>query len=200
MAGLKTIPAIIRQADDGELLELALIENLQREDLNALERARAYLELKTRLNIDNNEIAARVGEDRTTVANYLRILDLSDDILELMVAGNIEMGHARALLALPDAKARSALARRVADEAWPVRRVEQHVREQAARKSAPPSGATAARPAIGDLEQRLSEVLGLRVRIRERRKKNTGRIIIEYYSLDDFEYVTSRLGLKPEAP
>jgi ParB family chromosome partitioning protein len=200
IAGLKSIPAVVRQAADGELLELALIENLQREDLNALERARAYLELKTRLNIDNNGLAARIGEDRTTVANYLRILDLSDDILDLLVAGTIEMGHARALLGLPDPKSRSALARKIADEGWPVRRVEQHIREQAARKPSQPAGEAAPRPAISDLEQRLSETLGLRVRIRERSRKNTGRIIIEYYSLDDFEYVTSRLGLKPEAP
>lgn len=195
-AGLKVIPAIIRPTTDEESLELALIENLHREDLNPVDRARGYLAIQTRFKISIDDIATRTGEDRTTVTNYLRMLDLPDDVLDLLAAGRLSMGHGRALLGIADAAVRSTLAAQMAAEGWSVRQAETRVRDWSMqRRAAEPREA---RPAVADLERRLTETVGTRVRIMEGRKKNTGRLVIEYYSLDDFERITERLGVEPE--
>lgn len=196
LAGLETIPAIVRDATEEERLELALIENLHRENLNPVERARAYLEIKHRFNVAIDDIAGRVGDDRATVANYIRLLDLPDDVLALLADGRLSMGHGRAILGVVDAAVRSRLAAQIASEGWSVRQAEARVRELAGGTkvpSSPPKRAT-----VSDVEQRLARAVGTRVLIKEGRRKNSGRITIEYYSLDDFERIVGRLGLRPE--
>jgi ParB family chromosome partitioning protein len=196
LAGLATVPAIIRETSEHDMLELALIENIHREDLNPVDRARGYLEIFNRFKITKEELASRTGEDRATVANYIRILDLPDEVLVMLADGRLTMGHGRALLGLADAMLRSTLAQRAAAENWSVRRIEEKVREMASKPAS--RSAEEPRATVKDMEQRLTEALGARVRVLEGRRRNTGRIIIDYQSLDDFERIASRLGLDPE--
>jgi len=197
LAGLATIPAIIRDANEEERLELALIENLHRENLNPVERARAYLEIKHRFNVAIDDIAGRVGDDRATVANYIRLLDLPDDVLAMLADGRLSMGHGRAILGVVDAAVRSRLAAQIATQGWSVRQAEARVRELASGGTRTTS-LPAKRATVSDVEQRLARAVGTRVLIKEGRRKNSGRITIEYYSLDDFERIVGRLGLRPE--
>ncbi len=196
LAGLATIPAISRQIAESDRLELALIENLHRENLNPIERAQAYLEIKTRLNVGNEELADRINEDRATVANYIRILDLPDDVLAMLADGRLSMGHGRALLGIGDPRLRSRVAQQAFSGGWSVRQTEAAVRESAAGKAARPTPAK--RAAVSDVERQLTAAVGTRVAIREGRKRNSGRITVEYYSLDDFERIITRLGVQPE--
>ena len=195
IAGLSAIPAIIRPMADTDALQIALIENIQRENLNPVERARAYSELHRR-GLSPDEIGQRMSEDRTTVTNYLRILDLDDKTLELVAEGRLSMGHARCLLGVAPADERIRLARRMANEGWSVRQAESHVQKTRQEKSSKP--AAAARPVISDLASRLSTTLGLRVRILESRRRHSGRVIIDYHSLDDFERLLQRLGVRAD--
>jgi len=197
LAGLRSIPAIARQVAESERLELALIENLHRENLNPVERAQAYLEIKTRLNLGNEALADRVSEDRATVANYIRILDLPEEVLDMLADGRLSMGHGRALLGIADPRLRLRVAQQAASGGWSVRQTEATVREASAGK--PARNAPAKRAAVSDVERQLTAAIGTRVVIREGRKRNTGRITLEYYSLDDFERITAKLGLDPEA-
>lgn len=194
LAELKVIPAFIRDVTPTQSLALALVENIHREDLNPVERARAYAELYHRFGLSHDQIAEQMGEDRSTVVNYLRLLDLPDAVLDFIADGRMSPGHARAVLSLADSQARSDLARRIVKENWSVRQAEAHVQEK--REQAGGRGSRGgARPVISDLERRLTEGLMLRVRIVESRRKNTGRVVIEYYSLDDFDRIMKQLGL-----
>lgn len=198
-AGLKEMPAVIRAVGDSEMLELALIENIQRADLGAVERARAYKALADRNGLTHEQIAEKMGEERVTVTNYLRLLSLAPAVLERIEDNSINMGHARALLGLSDARKQVELAERIVKEGWSVRRVESEVRRLTeAAKQGGKGGAEPVRPAVADVARRLTEVLGTRVEVREGRRRHTGRLVIEYYSLDDFERITQRLGLSSE--
>lgn len=198
LAGLNDVPIVVREASDEEALELALIENIHREDLNAIERAAAYKRYGSEFHLPVEQIARRVGEDRSTVANYLRLLELSDDIQKLVAERAISMGHARCLLGIADPKERWGLAAAVVEGDLSVRALEEIVRN---RKRGPtpaapkPAAGVALRPLVREVQDRLTETLGVRVRIQERRKPNTGRITIDYASLDDFNRVIEHLGL-----
>ncbi len=197
LAGLTQIPAIVRIVPDDQLLELALIENIQRTDLNPVERARAYKNLEESRQLTHEEIAARTGEDRATISNYIRLLGLNEEVLDLLSAGEISTGHAKAILGAKDGHAQADLARRIISENWSVRRAEQAV--SAPRTKSHSSGDTdSKRSAVSEMERRLSESLGTRVTLREGRRQHTGRLTIEYYSLDDFERITNRLGVAVE--
>lgn len=198
-AGLKEMPAVIRAVGDAEMLELALIENIQRADLGAVERARAYKALADRNGLTHEQIAEKMGEDRATVTNYLRLLSLAPAVLERIEDNSLNMGHARALLGLSDARKQVELAERAVNEGWSVRRVETEVRRLVeAAKQGGRKEPEAVRPAAADAARRLTEALGTRVEVREGRRRHTGRLVIEYYSLDDFERITQRLGLSNE--
>lgn len=191
--GLATIPSLVRAADDTEMLELALIENIQRQDLNAIEEARAYQQYVQRLDLTQEQAAQRLGKSRSTVANMLRLLDLPSDVQELVSRGTLSMGHARAILAVSDPEAQRSLARRVEAETLSVRDVERLTREWgAAPKSDAGPPIVAERSAhIIDIERRLAEHFGTRVSIRDR--LGHGRIGIDYYSADDLERVLDLL-------
>lgn len=198
LAGLETIPAVIRPVKDEDLLELALIENLHRQDLNPVERALAYRSLSSRYGLTHEQIAEKMCEDRATVSNYIRILDLHEDALRLLAGGQLSMGQARALLGIADKQTQISLASRIAAEGWSVRQVEAEV---AGRKAGPPKAEKprpAIRPQVAEMEQRLRELLGAKVRIKEGRRRHTGRITIEYASLDDFERIVTQLGVARE--
>src|SRR5438477_4794520 len=131
LAGLDAIPAIVRDRDDADALELALIENMAREDLNVVEQARACAALVEELDLTQEDVGRRVGRSRVAVSNLLRLLDLPDEALELLVAGRLTEGHGRALLMAPDHGARRRLGRQAADDGWTVRQTEARARESA---------------------------------------------------------------------
>ena len=185
-AGLKKIPVVIRDIADGELLEIALIENIQREDLNAIEEAQGYLRLMEERSMSQEEIARRVGKQRTTIANSLRLLRLPADILNLIKEGHITSGHARALLGLPTADYQRKMAGKIIKESLSVRQVEDIVnRGNAGKRRAKKVRKIA--PEIVDLERKIAEKLGTQVRLFSR--GDQGRIEIKYFSLDDLDRV-----------
>ncbi len=202
-AGLNEVPVIIRDADDEQMLELALIENIQREDLNAIERAKAYRLYCDRFGMRAEQVAERVGEDRTTVTNYLRLLDLPGEVQALVALGKLGIGHARAILSDDDAVRQRKLAKLAVERELSVRAVEETIREGKtllARGEAVPRSGTAGRRMahLADLQRRFEEAVKTRVTIKEGKKKGSGKIIIEYYTLDDFDRVAARLGVHVE--
>ncbi len=196
-AGLVEVPAVVRDADEAELLELALVENIHREDLNAIDRAKAYEQFKVRFDLNPADVAKRVGEDRTTVTNYLRLLELPALVRDMVAQNLISMGHARAVLGIADEASQVELARQVVTGGLSVRATEDLVR--AARGSTPAGrsgpGPRKKRPLIRSLESQFSERLSTKVLINESKSRRRGRIVIEYNSLDDFDRVCERLGL-----
>jgi ParB family chromosome partitioning protein len=195
LAGSQTIPAIIRQVKDDELLELALVENIHRADLNPIERANAYQRYLSTVSLTQVEGAARLGEDRSVIANHLRLLDLPTELKQMLIDGQLTMGHARAILALPTDELRRKLANRAMSGRLSVREVERLVRKYLGagdkRENTPRT-----RPAhIQDLEIRLSKELGTNVAIETRKNGRCGRIIIEFHSLEEFDRITERIGI-----
>lgn len=171
LAGLSKVPAVVHQADtDGERLALALIENLQREDLTPIEEARAYLQLRTELGLSQEEIAERVGKDRSTVANALRLLSLPLSVQAMVDEGRLSAGHARTLAGLADAQRQEELAQRCVAEGWSVRELERRLRPPE-RKTRP-----AKDPETLAAEDRLALALGTRVAIHRRRRGGEIRI------------------------
>lgn len=195
LASLTTIPALVRQATDEQLLELALIENIHRIDLNPIERAKAYQNYLSTFCLTQTEAAERLGEDRSVIANYLRILDLPDEIKQMLNEGRLTMGHARAILALPTDELRRKLANRALAGRLSVREVERLVRRYLTGTNQAITAARSKSAHILDLENKLSRQLGTKVSIETHKNGQRGRIIIEFYSLDEFDSITERLGL-----
>jgi ParB family chromosome partitioning protein len=193
LAGLAQVPAIVREASDAEALELALVENLLREDLNPLEAADAYQRLLTEFGWTQEELARRLGKDRSSVANALRLLRLPPLIQEDLRAGRLTMGHARALLGLPSPTAQLRLRQRILTQDWSVRATEAGV--QARR----PARARARRRAadLDALEEELRQALGTRVRLVGTMLR--GRIELPYSSAAELERIHARLTRGPTA-
>jgi len=175
-AGLLKIPVLVREVTDDHLLEVALIENIQREDLNAIEEAQAYQRLSDDFRMSQESIAAAVGKDRTTVANYIRLLRLPAEVRSELASGVLTMGHARALLALSDESAQRRLAREVVSRGLSVRETEALVRRESTPAAPPPPRKVD--PNTRAAEDRLKLALGTRVRIV--RKGTAGRIEIDF--------------------
>jgi len=195
LASLATIPALVRQASDEQLLEWALVENIHRVDFNPIERARAYQDYLSTFSLTQAEAAERLGEGRSVIANYLRLLDLPQEIKQLLVDGQLTMGHARAILALPTDELRRKLANRAMAGRLSVREVERLVRRYLAGTSQARTTARSKPSHILDLENKLASQLGTKVSIETRKNGQRGRIIIEFYSLDEFDGIMERLGL-----
>ncbi len=200
IAGLATLPAVVREATDQQMLEFALIENIQRADLNPLDRAAAYKQACEQFGETSESLAEALGENRATVTNYIRLLELPDDVQALLRRGELSMGHARALLGLPSADEMTRLAAEVLHHGHSVRKLEVLVRKArdgngSATATPPEAPSPGKRPLVQDLEERFSQSLGTRVTIQEGRKRNTGRIVITYYSVDDFSRVATQLGI-----
>jgi ParB family chromosome partitioning protein len=195
LAGLSDIPVMVRHANDQQMLELALVENIHRSDLNPVERAIAYQNYINTFNISQTEAAQRLGEDRSVVANFLRLLDLPQEIKDMLLAGTLSMGHARAILALPTDQLRKTLANKALAGRLSVREVERFVHKYLDENQKAPLEKKEKAAHIVDLEKQLQQILGTKVRIESGRRTHKGRIVIEYYSLDDFERLTDRIGL-----
>jgi ParB family transcriptional regulator, chromosome partitioning protein len=188
-AGLKKIPVLIRQIPKERQLEISLVENLHREDLNPLEIAHVYQRLIRDLDYTQEEIAARVGKDRTSVSNYLRLLNLPEAVQNYLSENKISMGHARALLALEDGESQIALAREIVHQSLTVRDVERLIsrhkgKRPTARKTEPDADLQA-------VEEELVKALGTKVTIAGNRKKGT--IKISYFSLDDLNRIYAKI-------
>lgn len=189
MADLDVVPAVCRDVSDTDMLRLGLIENIQREDLNPMECARAYQQLMDEFDWTQEVVSQQVGKKRATVANTLRLLNLPADVQRLVEEGGISMGHARALLAFESKARQSAVARQIAEQGLSVRQVEKM------SQPAPPAQPTAA-PAkdanVAQVEDELRRVLGTKVSLKAN-KANRGKIEIEFYNLDDLERILELL-------
>ncbi len=190
LAGLERVPAIVRDVDETGALELALVENLQREDLNPIDEARGYESLMEIADATQSDIAERVGKDRSTVSNSLRLLDLPADVQEMLSNGDLSAGHGRALLALATPEEQRAAAKKVATRGLSVREVEALARGKAKRKKAT-RRRRSEDPTVRHWEERLQRILGTQVRIE--RIGAEGTIRIEYYSDEDLERILESL-------
>jgi ParB family chromosome partitioning protein len=188
MAGLARVPVVIKEATPQDLLELALVENVQRADLNPLEEATAYRQLVDEFGLTQQQVASRVGKSRVAIANALRLLQLPPDVLEMVAAGQLTEGHARALLGAEAEEDQRALARRVAAEGLSVR-----VTEELARRSAQPhddglaerAEPRAAPPGADDLEEEFRRALGTKVELF--RSRRGGRLVTHFYSDEELQ-------------
>jgi len=189
-AGLTEVPAIVRQADEEEVLEMALVENLQREDLNPVAEAQAYRLLLDRSGLTQDALAARIGKSRVAVANGLRLLALPALALDALRQGTITAGHARAILAVEGEKGRLDLLQEILRRGLSVREAEALARRPSRTQSAPPPPRDAN---VRALEERLARRLGTRVVLQPGKRKGTGHVNIEYRSLDDLDRLLSLL-------
>ena len=194
LAGLARIPAVVRQLADREQIEIALVENIQRADLNPLEEADAYRQLIGEFGLNQDEVAHRVGRARSSVANTLRLLELAPTVQEALRDGRLTGGHGRAIVALESAPAQEALAATVIGRALSVRQTEELVRRLKEREASPPAqpaGTEPRDPEFERIEAELRNALGTKVSLT--RSRRGGRIVIEYYDDDDLGRLFDRL-------
>jgi ParB family transcriptional regulator, chromosome partitioning protein len=195
LAGLESIPAIIKTVTDSEMLEMALVENIHRADLNPIERGQAYQNYLKEFSLSQSEAAARLGEDRSVIANFMRLLELPGDIKRMLLERQLSMGHARAILALPTDELRRKLANRAMAGRLSVREVERLVRSYTETASDTVKTARTKEAHVMDLENRLARLLGTKVNIEARKGGKRGKVVIEFYSVDDFERICQAMGI-----
>jgi ParB family chromosome partitioning protein len=193
IAGKESIPAVVRELEEEDSLKLALMENLQREDLNPLEEARGYRMLKKRFGYSDHEIGGLLGKNRSTVANTLRLLKLPDEVKKLLESGKISAGHARAILSIEGDKAKIEWARKVARDNVNVRQLEREVSE---KKGPSVRKHRQMDPHLSALKDALERHLGTKVGIRVRKKG--GEITVHYYTEEGLEGILERMGLDLE--
>ncbi len=195
MAGLKEIPAIVREYDDRETAEISLIENIQRENLNSVEEARAYRSLINDYNMTQEELAKRVSKSRTAITNSLRLLQFDDDILDMISSGELSAGHARAILSVNGKKAQYKAAREIINNGLSVRDAEKLAKKYSSAKPEPKHELRETdehSPYIQALSEELTEQLSSKVKIVPRTKQK-GKIEIEYSSLQELEELSERI-------
>lgn len=194
LAGLKEVPVIIRNYTEQEIVEISLIENIQREDLNPIEEAQAYRRLLTEFNLKQDEVAERVSKSRTAVTNSMRLLKLCDEVQQMIIDDMITTGHARALISIEDPEQQYTIAQKIFDEKLSVRDVEKLVKNlnkpEKAKKEVVADKALEA--VYQDLEEKLKQSLGTKVSIASK-GDGSGRLEIEFYTHDDLEKITDLL-------
>jgi ParB family chromosome partitioning protein len=193
-AGKPTIPAIIRQVSDEQALEMTIVENLQRADLNPMEQARAYQRLSHEFKMTQEQMATRTGKERASVSNFLRLLRLPEGVQQRVEAGDLTFGHARALLSLDSPESMTAAAQRVLALSFSVRQTESYVQgliNPEAKQNKEVKVIEPTDPNVREAQDRLQQRLGLKVKIED--KKGKGRVIIEYAGLEDFDSLLSAL-------
>ena len=188
LAGLAEVPVLIRNYDEKLSKEVAIIENIQREDLNAVEEALAYQSLISEYDLSQEELAERLSKKRTTITNSLRLLKLEEEILNYIREGELKEGHGRALLSIPEGKQRLALAKECVEKKLSVREVEKRSQEETPQKKKKKSIPKQMASIFKDLENRMGESLGTKVKIIPR-NENKGKVEIEYYSKEDLEHL-----------
>jgi len=195
LAGKKTVPAILRQVSDEQAMEITIVENLQREDLNPMEQARAFERLSREFHMTQEQIAQRTGKDRASVANFLRLLRLPATVQARVESGVLSFGHARALLALEEAEEMEKAAQRIVSLSLSVRQTETYIQGQLdpsrnAKKEAKPKPPVD--PNVRDAQERLQRALGLKVVIEDHHGR--GKVILEYARLEDFDALMEKLA------
>lgn len=197
MAGLKEVPVIVKDLSDLEVVEISLIENIQRENLNPIEEAFAYKRLLTEFNLKQDEVAERVSKSRTAVTNSMRLLKLNEKVQQMVIDDMITTGHARALLGIEDSEKQYATAQKIFDEKLSVRETEKLVKKIQQGKENPSEDKTAKpdpkmEAIYQDLEENMKTILGTKVAI-NRKDENKGKIEIEYYSMDELDRIIDLL-------
>ena len=192
MAGLKEIPVIIKNLTNQEIVEISLIENIQREDLNPMEEAQAYKRLLEEFNLKQDEVAERVSKSRTAVTNSMRLLKLCDEVQQMVVNEMISTGHARALLSIEDPEEQYMIAQKVFDEKMSVREVEKLVKDLHKPEKAPKKENKSLEVIYQNTENRLKESLGTKVSISPK-NNGAGKIEIEFYNHDDLDRLMEQL-------
>lgn len=201
-AGLTRVPALVRALSDEESAEWALVENVQREDLNAMERAWGFRSMAEKFGLTHGQIGERVGIDRSTVANFVRLTELEEPIQEMIIRGHLNSGHGKALLAVPPGQGRVDLALEAVREGWSTRRLERAAAaiQQGKKQGVPAPERDLSKPAaVEDLERRLGEYLGSKVSIVTDRGGKRGRMSIEFYGLDHFDGLMARIGFATQS-
>ncbi len=195
-AGKSHIPAVVRNVTDQHAMEMTIVENLQRSDLNPMEQAKAYQRLSSDFQLTQEQMATRTGKDRATVANFLRLLKLPDSIQLRVESGELSFGHARTLLALETPESMTLAAQRVLALAMSVRQTETYIQGllNPERKNSK-TNETVQDPNVREAQNQLQRTLGLKVRIED--KKGRGRVIIEYSGVEDFDAILTALGNRP---
>jgi len=197
LAGLADIPVIVRQVDAAAQARLALVENIHREDLNPIDRAESYRALMDAAGCTQAELAEKLGEQRSTIANFLRLLDLTEPVRHLVRDGSLSTGHAKVLAGIETAR-QEPLARRCVDEQWSVRQLEAEIAAAAPPAPAEPTAPKArlvSSPYLENLAKQLTHNLGLRVQVVKGAKKGSGRVILNYGSLDEFDALLRKLDV-----
>jgi ParB family chromosome partitioning protein len=191
MAGLKKVPVIVKELEDRSMLELALIENIQREDLNPIDEAKAYQALIDKVGLTHDQLSERVGKQRTTITNALRLLGLPPEVMDMVSRGTLSAGHARAILALSGRAEQLLAARYISGKGFSVRRTEAFIRrkQRATASRTRPARASA----LSDLETRLQQKFSTRVAITAGRRG--GRVEFEYYNQEDLERLLEAWGV-----
>jgi len=192
LAGVAQVPAVIQEIPDERLLEITLIENIQREDLNPIETAQAFDRLCRELQLNHEEIGRRTGKDRSTIANLIRLLQLPPDLQQLIAERRLSAGHARCLLALPTAELQREVAEKSVAQGWSVRQVERLTQRIMEDRKPKAVDELQADPNVKAAIQELERVLGTKVRIIEKARQK-GRIEIEYYSPEDLDRIYSTI-------
>jgi ParB family transcriptional regulator, chromosome partitioning protein len=188
IAGVAHVPAVIQDIPDERLLEITLIENIQREDLNAIETAQAFERLCRELQLNHEEVGRRTGKDRSTIANLIRLLQLPPDIQQLIAERRLSIGHARCLLTLPTAELQREVAEKSVAQGWSVRQVERLTQKMMEDRKPKAVDEAQADPNVKAAIEELERVLGTKVRIVEKARQK-GRIEIEYYSAEDLDRI-----------
>jgi ParB family chromosome partitioning protein len=191
-AGKATVPAIVRQVSNEQAMEITIVENLQREDLNPVEQANAYERLSREFGLTQEQMAQRTGKDRSSVANFLRLLKLPAEVLKMVESNKLTFGHAKALMPLDSPESMLKLAQRAVQLSMSVRQVEGSVYNLMHPEPAVPKPERILDPNVREAEQQLQRSLGIRVQIED--KNGKGRIVLEYKSLEDFDRVLEMLN------
>ncbi len=192
IAGVARVPVVVQEIPDDRLLEITLIENIQREDLNPIEAAQAFDRLCRELRLNHEEVGQRTGKDRSTIANLIRLLQLPPDLQQLIAERRLSAGHARCLLTLPTAELQREVAEKSVAQGWSVRQVERLTQRMMEDRKAKNVDEAKADPNVKAAIEQLERVLGTKVRIVEKAKQK-GRIEIDYYSPEDLDRIYSMI-------
>lgn len=194
---IETIPVVIKNFSDEQVMEVALIENLQREDLNPVEIATAYEKLLLKFNLTQEELAIKLGKSRSNVANFLRLLQLPEEILDKVAEGQISMGHARALITIENPEQQMGLTNKITNENWSVRTLEdkiKNLRENVSRETNQPKQRENTNKIIKEIEEQLRNKFRTSVKIKD--NKNKGKIEIQYVNQSDLQRIIDLIGIE----
>jgi len=197
LAELDAVPAIVRPLTNLQLAEWALVENLQREDLNPIEKAKAFAGLSDRHGMSHEQIADRVGVERSTVTNFIRLLGLDGTVQDMVRESLISLGHAKVLLGVTEPARQRSLATQAARQQWSVRQLESAVK--AGDSSTASTSTRKAAPHLADLEKQIGSQLNTRVKLKQSRKKGAGSLTIDFYSVDEFDALLEKLGVEVDS-